>query len=74
MESTRSWVFEGQRGWSNDYDRREDYPFPFQAGFVAADVADKLAHGKVMQAVASAIPYGIQELAKSAEVLAKRCR
>jgi len=44
-------------------------PSPFQAGFVAADVADKLAHGKVMQAVASAIPYGIQELAKSAELL-----
>jgi hypothetical protein len=44
-------------------------PSPFQAGFVAADVADKLAHGKVMQAVASAIPYGIQQLAQSAEVL-----
>jgi Ca2+-binding RTX toxin-like protein len=44
-------------------------PSPFQAGFVAADVADKLAHGKVMQAVAAAIPYGIQELAKSAELL-----
>jgi hypothetical protein len=44
-------------------------PSPFQAGFVAADVADKLAHGKVMQAVASAIPYGIQEFAKSAELL-----
>jgi len=44
-------------------------PSPFQAGFVAADVADKLAHGKVMQAVAAAIPYGIQEFAKSAELL-----
>jgi hypothetical protein len=44
-------------------------PSPFQPAFVAADVADKLAHGKVMQAVASAIPYGIQQLAQSAEVL-----
>jgi Ca2+-binding RTX toxin-like protein len=44
-------------------------PSPFQPAFVAADVADKLAHGKVMQAVASAIPYGIQEFAKSAELL-----
>ena len=44
-------------------------PSPLQPAFVAADVADKLAHGKVMQAVASAIPYGIQEIAKSAELL-----
>jgi hypothetical protein len=44
-------------------------PSPFQPAFVAADVADKLAHGNVMQAVAAAIPYGIQELAKSAELL-----
>ena len=44
-------------------------PSPFQPGFVAADVADKLAHGKVMQAIASAVPYGIQEFAKSAELL-----
>jgi Ca2+-binding RTX toxin-like protein len=37
--------------------------------FVAADVVDKLAHGKVMDAVVTAIPYGIQEFAKSAELL-----
>jgi hypothetical protein len=44
-------------------------PSPIQPFVVAADVADKLAHGKVMQAVASAIPYGIQQLAQSAEFL-----
>jgi Ca2+-binding RTX toxin-like protein len=44
-------------------------PSPFQPAFVAADVADKLAHGKVMDAVVTAIPYGIQEFAKSAELL-----
>jgi hypothetical protein len=44
-------------------------PSPVQPFFVAADVADKLAHGKVMQAVAAGIPYGLQELAKSAELL-----
>jgi hypothetical protein len=44
-------------------------PSPVQPFIVAADVADKLAHGKIMQAVASAIPYGIQQLAQSAEFL-----
>ena len=37
--------------------------------FAAAKAADALAHGKVMQAVAAAIPYGIQQLAGSAELL-----
>jgi hypothetical protein len=46
-------------------------PSPFQAGFVAADVADKLAHGKVMQAIAAGIPYGLQQLAGSTELLGK---
>ena len=44
-------------------------PSPFQLGFVAADVADKLAHGKVMDAVVAAVPYGLQQLAGSAEFL-----
>lgn len=46
-------------------------PSPFQAGFVAAGAADALAHGKVMQAIAAAIPYGIQQLAGSTELLGK---
>lgn len=37
--------------------------------FAAAKAVDALAHGKVMQAVAAAIPYGIQQLAGSTELL-----
>jgi hypothetical protein len=44
-------------------------PSPVQPFFVAAGAIDALAHGKVMQAVAAAIPYGIQQLAGSAELL-----
>ncbi len=44
-------------------------PSPVQPLFVAAGAADALAHGKVMQAIASAVPYGIQELAQSSELL-----
>jgi hypothetical protein len=44
-------------------------PSPVQPLFVAAGAIDALAHGKVMQAVAAAIPYGIQQLAGSTELL-----
>lgn len=46
-------------------------PSPVQPLFVAAGAADALAHGKVMQAIAAAIPYGIQQLAGSTELLGK---
>jgi len=37
-------------------------PNPFQAGFVAANVGDALAHEKYAKALLAATPYGFQEL------------
>ncbi len=45
-------------------------PSPVQPLFVAAGAIDALAHGKVMQAIAAAVPYGIQQLAGSTDLLA----
>ena len=44
-------------------------PSPFQPFFAAAGAADALAHGKYGQALASVVPYGINELAQGTDLL-----
>jgi len=43
-------------------------PSPVQPFFVAAGAADALAHGKPLQALAAAIPYGLQEIASASNL------
>jgi hypothetical protein len=43
-------------------------PNPFQLGFVAANAGDALYHGRPLQALAAALPYGLQELATASNL------